>query len=56
MQETKKDTLSRKVWKMRLIRQLHEAGYNQEQVVNLFSFLDWILVLPKRLEDGFGWS
>ena len=53
LQETKQDNLSRKVWKMRLVRQLYEAGYNQEQVLNLFNFLDWVLVLPKRLETEF---
>ena len=53
LQETKKDSQSRKVWKMRLIRQLHEDGYNEEEVLNLFNFLDWVLVLPKRLEAEF---
>jgi hypothetical protein len=53
LQETKKDNRSRKVWKMRLIRQLHEEGYNQEEVLNLFNFVDWVLVLPKRLEAEF---
>ncbi len=38
---------------MRLIRQLYESGYNQEPVLNLFNFLDWILVLPKQLETAF---
>jgi Domain of unknown function (DUF4351) len=53
MQETKKDKSSRKLWKMRLVRQLYESGYNEDQVVNLFKFLDWVLVLPKRLDDEF---
>jgi predicted DNA-binding ribbon-helix-helix protein len=53
LQETKKDNRSRKVWKMRLIRQLYEEGYNQEEVLNLFNFVDWVLVLPKRLEAEF---
>jgi len=53
LQETKKDNLGRKVWKLLLVQQLYEAGYNQEQVVNLFNFLDWVLVLPRRLEAEF---
>jgi Domain of unknown function (DUF4351) len=53
MQETKRDKPSRKLWKMRLVRQVYEAGYNEEQVVNLFKFLDWVLSLPKNLEDEF---
>jgi hypothetical protein len=53
LQETKKDSLARKTSKMQLIRQLYEAGYNAEQVLNLFNFLDWVLVLPKRLDAEF---
>lgn len=53
LQETKKDNLGRKGWKMRLVRQLYESGYNEEQVLNLFNFLDWVLVLPNRLEAQF---
>jgi hypothetical protein len=53
LQETKKDSLARKTSKMQLVRQLYEAGYNAEQVLNLFNFLDWVLVLPKRLDAEF---
>lgn len=53
MLETKQDKPSRKVWKMRLVRQLHESGYNREDVVNLFHFIDWLLRLPKTLEAAF---
>jgi predicted DNA-binding ribbon-helix-helix protein len=53
MQETKRDKPSRKVWKMRLVRQIHESGYNQEEVVNLFNFMDWVLGLPEPLEAEF---
>jgi hypothetical protein len=37
LQETKKDNLGRKAWKLRLIRQLYEAGYNQTQVLDYFT-------------------
>ena len=53
MQETKRDQPSRKVWKLRLIRGLHESGYNHTDVVNLFNFIDWILSLPPPLEVEF---
>jgi Domain of unknown function (DUF4351) len=53
MQETKKDKPSRKVWKLRLIRSLHESSYNKTDVLNLFNFIDWILGLPKVLEAEF---
>jgi predicted DNA-binding ribbon-helix-helix protein len=53
LQETKKDNPGRKVWKLRLVQQLYEAGYNEEEILSLFNFLDWVLVLPKRLESEF---
>ena len=53
MQETKKDKQSRKEWKLRLIRRLYEQGYNREDIVNLFRFIDWVMVLPKGLERSF---
>jgi Domain of unknown function (DUF4351) len=53
MQETRRDKPSRKVWKMRLIRDLHESGYNKTDVLNLFNFIDWLLGLPKALELEF---
>jgi Domain of unknown function (DUF4351) len=53
MQETRRDKPSRKVWKMRLIRGLHESGYNKTDVLNVFNFVDWVLGLPKPLEIEF---
>jgi hypothetical protein len=53
MQETRRDKPSRKIWKLRLIRELHESGYNKTDVLNLFNFIDWILGLPKALEIEF---
>ena len=38
---------------MRLARRLYESGYNQDEVLNLFRFLDWVLKLPKNLEAEF---
>jgi hypothetical protein len=38
---------------MRLVRGLHESGYNKADTLNLFRFLDWLLNLPKKLENEF---
>jgi hypothetical protein len=51
--ETKQDAPSRKEWKLQLIRQLYEQGYNRSDVINLFRFIDWVMVLPKALTDSF---
>jgi hypothetical protein len=53
MQDTKNDREQRKVWKFRLIRQLYESGYNGNDILNLFRFIDWVLQLPKKLEAEF---
>jgi hypothetical protein len=53
LQETKRDKPTRKIWKLHLTQQLHESGYNQQDVINIFHFLDWLLKLPKPLEREF---
>jgi hypothetical protein len=40
----------RKQWKWSLIRRLFEWGYNREQVVPLFQFIDWMMALPVELQ------
>ena len=34
-------------------RRLYEQGYSREDVVNLFSFIDWVMSLPVALEQEF---
>jgi hypothetical protein len=41
----------RKQWKWTLIRFLFERGYNREEVVNLFRFIDRMMTLPTSLEQ-----
>jgi predicted transposase/invertase (TIGR01784 family) len=53
MQETRRDKPSRKIWKMRLIRRLHESGYNKTDILNVYRFIDWLLTLPKPLANEF---
>ena len=43
-QETKQDKQSRKEWKLRLIRRLYEQGYNRENIVNLFRFIETLAI------------
>jgi hypothetical protein len=37
--------------KVRLVRMLYAQHFTREQVVEVFRFLDWVLVLPEGLED-----
>jgi hypothetical protein len=52
-QETRKNPKNRKQWKFQLVRLLHERGYNRSEMLNLFKFIDWVLVLPKPLKNEF---
>ncbi|MCP4111577.1 MAG: transposase [Desulfobacteraceae bacterium] len=48
-----KDGRERKRWKLRLIRMLYERGYGRKHILELFRFIDWLLVLPENLEIQF---
>jgi hypothetical protein len=52
-QETKSKAQERKNWKFQLVRGLYEKGYNRGQVLDLFRFIDWIIVLPESLSNSF---
>ena len=36
-----------------LTRRLYEQGYERQDILNLYRFLDWLLVLPEGLERKF---
>jgi uncharacterized protein Smg (DUF494 family) len=44
---------SRREWKFRLTRQLYEQGYERQDILNLFKFLDWLMELPQDLKQAF---
>lgn len=44
---------ARKQAKLRLIRGLYTSGYSREEILALFHFIDWLLVLPAALEQAF---
>ncbi len=49
--ETRDDVQQRKTWKLTLIRQLHERGFERQEILNLFCFIrfirfiDWVLAM-----------
>ncbi|UBF27981.1 hypothetical protein K9N68_08825 [Kovacikia minuta CCNUW1] len=51
--ETRNDAVARKEWKFRLTRQLYEQGYERQDILNLFRFLDWMMELPEGLKQAF---
>jgi hypothetical protein len=52
-QETVRDPQARKEYKFSLIRRLYEQGYERQAVVNLFRFVDWVMILPEGLKQAF---
>jgi Domain of unknown function (DUF4351) len=52
-QETRNQPNDRKQWKLALVRRLYELGYNRSDVLNLFKFTDWIMILPEGLKQAF---
>ncbi len=45
----------RKHWKLKLIRMLYERGYERADVLELFRFIDWLLILPNE-QDKLFWE
>lgn len=52
-QETRKDPAERKRWKISLMRRLYERGYSKKDIIYLFKFIDWLMLLPAELEEEF---
>ncbi len=50
-QTTRKKPEERYRWKLRLVRRLYEQGYSKDDVLQLFSFIDWVMELPEELEE-----
>ncbi len=51
--ETRLDDSRRKRWKLDLTKRLYEKGYQREEIINLFRFIDWVMRLPEELERSF---
>ena len=50
--ETGNDPEHRYRWKLYLIKRLYRMGCGRRDVVLLFEFIDWIMSMPEKLEDG----
>ena len=50
---THRNPESRLQWKLSLVRRLFERGYSREDILGLFRFIDWIMVLPDELARSF---
>ena len=53
VQETRSDEEARRRWKFIIAKSLYSRGYTKNDVLNLYSFIDWIMKLPKEAEKLF---
>jgi hypothetical protein len=51
--QTHDDPPGRCDWKIRLVRNLYERGFNSKDVRELFRVIDWMMELPPPLQDVF---
>ncbi len=51
--QTRKDREERLQWKLSLTRRLYQQGYQRQDILNLFAFIDWVMTLPDNLEAQF---
>ncbi len=51
--ETRKDFQERRKWKLFITTRLYEQGYQKQDIINLFHFIDWVMRLPQDLEKNF---
>lgn len=50
---THRNPENRLEWKITLVKRLYERGYTREDILELFRFIDWVMVLPEELARGF---
>lgn len=50
---THRNPESRLNWKLSLVRRLYERGYSRQDIIELFRFIDWLMVLPEELTLSF---
>lgn len=50
---TTRNRNERKVQKLALVRRLYEQGFEKQDILNLFAFIDWMMTLPPDLSAEF---
>jgi hypothetical protein len=52
-QATRQNLEDRLKWKLRFVKGLYDRGYDREDVLELFRFIDWVMALPAGLASRF---
>ena len=50
-QDTARNERARQAWKLTLLRRLYRLGYRRNDVIQLYRFIDWLMQLPKSLDQ-----
>jgi hypothetical protein len=50
---TRNDPASRLNWKLHLVKMLYKRGFSRKDILELFRFIDWVMILPEDLEAHF---
>jgi hypothetical protein len=48
--ETQQDDRNRSRWKVTLAKELYKRGFSKADIVKLYRFIDWLMILPEELE------
>ena len=48
--ETQQDETSRARWKVALAKELYRRGFDKADIIKLYRFIDWLMILPEELE------
>lgn len=51
--ETHGDATSRLQWKLSLVKALYKQGFSKRDVLEIYRFIDWMMVLPEALAKRF---
>jgi len=52
-QETRNNYEERRKWKFNIAKGLYECGYQKEDIIRIFKFIDYLMFLPEDLEKSF---
>ena len=51
--ETQGDATDRLQWKLRLVKGLYQNGFSRQDILDIYRFIDWMMVLPEALAEKF---
>ena len=52
-QATRHDARQRFISKLALTRRLYQRGWDRQEIIDLYDFMDWLLALPETLEQAY---